>query len=370
MLAQAKFPADNLWRLAVEAADDLTDERTMRNIDRTELFLYELEQHVKKGELLNINVNGVVRTGKSTGAMALVIEIKQLIEKHHHVKRPMSVRNILRDQNEYSRVVKQRPESYLHECDQIDEWAEMETTGYNATIEEKYLKDFSDRQAARYYHRVACSPGEQIDANSDIILSTIPGSRENGRTMFLLHYRLNRRGVVEPVLIGHIIIDVRHVLSAAWYKEYLRRKAEKWELMNKDNVKSPRELEYANIILATYNRIKEMAKYGLTRKEHFKAILLEEADTRGVWFSILGDKDIMETIKGLADLTQAVNDVTEKRYRTERLVTENKLPQEALEATKRMEKELKQSLAESLHRQERLADLWTKYQRIDEEDFR
>ena len=232
-----EFPADTFWVLAMEAIDSMEPPGTLRNRNLTEEFHYELEQKVKKGELINININGPVRTGKSTTASAIVVEIKKLIEKHHKVKRPMGNKNILRDQNEYSRTVKRRPEEFKHEADQIDEWAEMEQSGYNSTIEDKFLKQFSDVQAGRYYHRVACSPGDTTDKNSDILLQTVPGSRQNGKTLLILSYRATHGEITQAITLGHIIIDVKEVLEADWYKEYLRKKEEKWELMNKHNVK-------------------------------------------------------------------------------------------------------------------------------------
>ena len=114
---QLKFDADNFWILATETLDSMEPPGTLRNKDRTQLFWYEIEQRVKKGELININFNGRVRSGKSTAAQYICNEIKKMIKKHHKLDRPMSNKNITRDQNEYSRLVKKRPEEYKHECD-------------------------------------------------------------------------------------------------------------------------------------------------------------------------------------------------------------------------------------------------------------
>ena len=173
MMTKTKFESDALWHEAVQVLDHLEDPETTRNRDMTHILVRELGHKVQKGESINININGLVRSGKSTVAQQLCWNIKRLIKKYHGLDRPMGNKNILRDQNEYSRTVKRRPESFKHECDVIDEWAEMELAGYNSTVEQKYLKQFSDVQAGRYYHRISCSPTNQTDENADIMLHLI-----------------------------------------------------------------------------------------------------------------------------------------------------------------------------------------------------
>lgn len=359
-----KFKADNLWAEAIKILDNMETPGEARNKDLTAMFMYELEQKIRNGELININITGPVRTGKSTVAQALAVRIKEHIKKYFKVERPMSIKNIVRDQNEYSRLVKRRPESFKHECDVIDEWAEMELTGYNSTIEEKYLKDFSDRQAARYYHRIACSPNNQTDTNAEIMLQTVPGSRTGGKTLLHLSYKLTHGEMSQPILIGYIIVNVKEILKAEWYKEYLRKKEEKWELMNKHNVKSPRELEYAQIILETYERIRSIAKLGLTKRKHFKLALIDEADKRGVWFSILGDKDVLETLEGMAEMTETEYIVEKKIEQAEKLAAKGKANIEEIKVLLEYKDEIKGNRAKTLERLYKLKELWEQYQKI------
>ena len=58
MTEDKRFEADNFWILATETFDNLETPGSLRNKDRTELFWYEIEQRVKRGELININFNG------------------------------------------------------------------------------------------------------------------------------------------------------------------------------------------------------------------------------------------------------------------------------------------------------------------------
>lgn len=354
----SNFKADNLWIQALETTDEMTDSSELRNRDLTSIFLYELEQRVKNKEQINININGPVRSGKSVGAMAICMYIKKLIEIHHKKKRPMGNKNISRDQNEYGRIVKRRKLEFKHECDVIDEWSEMELTGYNATIEEKFLKQFSDVQAARYYHRIACSPQNVTDSNCDILLQTIPGARAHGKTPFLLSYRLSYGDTFQPVLIGHIKINVQPVLEAIWYKEYLRKKEEKWELMNKHNVQSPRELEYAQIILNVYHKTKEISSLGMNRPKDYKIILEQEASKLGVWFSILGDKEILDKISSLGQYLEQERRLREKLIKTKK--TEEK------EFIQRSIKTYNEGIRDSLQRLYTLTELWKQYQLIEE----
>ena len=364
---ETKFKADNFWVLAMEAMDNMVTPGEQRKKDLTEIFWYEIEQRIKKGELININLTGTVRTGKSTTAMAICWEIKRIIERYWKVQRPMGNKNIVRDQNEYSRLVKNRKEEYKHECDVIDEWAEMELAGYNATIEEKYLKDFSDRQAGRYYHRIACSPGNQTDSNADILLQTVPGSRSNGKTLLLLGYRTTSGISSQAVPIGHIVVDVKEVLAAPWYQEYLRKKEEKWELMNKHNVKSPRELEYADIILRTFERMKGVAAYGLNKRKHFKIPLFQEADKKGVWFSILGDKDVLETLEGMGETYQLIKEGEIKLEKMKHKYEEGAITEKQYNDFKEYQETITKNLESVIERETKLTMLWDEYQKIDEE---
>lgn len=361
-----KFKADALWALAIETLDTLENPSDARNRDLTQEFRRELENKVRLGESINININGLVRSGKSTVAQELCWYIKKLIKKHHKLDRPMGNKNILRDQNEYSRVVKRRPESFKHECDVIDEWAEMELAGYNSTIEQKYLKQFSDVQAGRYYHRISCSPTNTTDENSDILLQTVPGSRNKGKILLLLNYRISNGENTQTVLLGHIKADVQEVLDSEWYKEYLRKKEEKWELMNKHNVKSPRELEYAEVILSTYKRMKDAAELGLNKKKHFKMILTEEADKKGIWFSILGDRDVLETLEGMGELAQLNREADLKVKKAKQNYEARKIGEEEYETIVRYRNQMRTSLSDIINRLGKQIDLWKQYQLIDE----
>lgn len=354
-----KFKADNFWQLAQERIGDpnLTDDEVKKR-DLTTLYYYELDYKVKNKELINHGISGPVRTGKSTIAAQIAWDVKKLIKKYHGVERPMGNSNILRDQNEYSRVVKRREITFLHEADVIDEWNEMETSGYNSSVESKFLKTFSDVQAGRYYHRFACSPTNITDDNADIILQVIPGSRNKSKTACLLYYRMNTAFFSQPILLGHVVIDVKKTLEADWYQEYLRKKSEKWELMNKHNVKSPRELEYAEIMLQTFNDVTPMAKLGLVSRKHIKPYLQNNADDKGIWFSILGDKDILETIEGMADMI-FFTEKQKKKLGRATIEEERSIIQESIVT-------LQDRLKKSIARLTLLQRLWQEYQLIDE----
>ncbi len=119
--------------------------------------------------------------------------------------------------------------------------------------------------------------------------------------------------------------------------------------MNKHNVKSPRELEYAQIILATYQRIKAVAKYGLNKKRHFKEVMKEEADKKGVWFSILGDKDVMETLEGMGELTELIYKTEKKIQKIRKILIGGKINEQEYIDIQQYYKDMKESLGRILN---------------------
>lgn len=352
------FPTDNLFKEAVDILDRQIPEQELRGENLTKLFMHELHQRVKNGELINININGQVRKGKSTLAISLCHTIKRMIESVHGVKRPLTQQNICRDQGEYSRVVKRRPVSLKDECDVIDEWAELETTGYNSTIEEAFLKQFSDVQAGRYYHRIACSPTDITDPNTDILLQVVSTNVKRKETLCLLRFRLNQGSTTYPVLLGHVIINVSNILNTPLYKEYLRKKEEKWELMVKHNVRTARELEYAQVLLAAFTRLSPAAEHGFANRSYIKYVLKEEADKRGLWFSIIGSNDMRENLEGMCDLKKTIVDLEQKRNKAASKAPGSPLVKHLNTSIT----EARKSLGETVKRQEELSKLWDRYQ--------
>lgn len=352
-----KFKADNFWARAHDIIDSTQPDSDIRKENVTDLWYHELDKRIQNGELINININGNVRLGKSTAAIAEMVRIKQRIEHYRNIKRPLSVKhNIHRDQNEYARAVKLRKETFKHECDVIDEWSELEYTGYNASIEQKNYTDFSDRQASRYYHRIACSPKKITDDNCDLILHIVPGSREKGRTLCLLYYRMLRGNYTDDILMGHVIIDVTNVLNKPWYQEYLQRKEEKYELINKHNIKSARTLEYARIILDTFKHNRKRCELGAYQKSDFKNTFERIANKYGIFFSILGDDDILKTLESMGKLAYKIKDVERKMHKA-KTSTEKKTWKEYYDE---LTNDLKQDIAHQNH----YINLWERYQKI------
>ena len=107
--------------------------------------------------------------------------------------------------------------------------------------------------------------------------------------------------------------------------------------------------------------MKSVAKYGLNKRKHFKITLTEEADKVGVWFSILGDRDVLETLEGLGELTEVVY-VTEAKLKKLFLKKEaGENVETTLKEVAQYLKELKLTLARQLERKHQLAELWKQY---------
>lgn len=352
-----RFKINAFQKMAQEVLDSQMTESEFRNEDITEVFYRELEQHIIRGELLNININGLVAHGKSTEAIQICLEVKDLLRKHRKVDRPMTTENICRDQGEYAALVKRRPGEFENECDIIDEWSDLEETGFSSSILDAWLSEFSNTQAQRFYHRIACSPTEIVDKNTDILLECVDG--ENGFTFNYLRYRYSTGGGRIPVLLGYVIIDVRETLAMPLYKEYRRRKKEKWALRNKYNIQSVREMELAGIILDVFGRLKAYLKFGDVKPKAIKSLVKVESDKYGAWFSVFHKKDICDEIEGIADMYSTIINMEAKIRKAEK---EGK----AAEAKELggLHDEAAKGYAAVLKRLETLRGLWDEYKKI------
>ena len=86
------YIANTFYHYANEYRKHLTDEDTIEKVDMTQKFWAELDSIIEAGELINININGLPTTGKST----LGFEIGRRLTKKHF-KRTFGVEDIDRD---------------------------------------------------------------------------------------------------------------------------------------------------------------------------------------------------------------------------------------------------------------------------------
>lgn len=276
-----KFKTNKLLLLAIELSYQLVDEKEIESIDRTDVFYDEIIKIVDNKELLNVNINGPVASGKSTVGFAIGNEVAKAC-----YNRKLDVRDIARDQEEYVEMIKDPSKNDTVIV--IDEWNDMEDTGENVTVEQALLKYLSDVQAQRNIQKISCSPSEAPDANSSIYLEVIQPDKMSKLTHCRLIYKFRRAGVPIAQILGFVNIDVSEVLAYDWYKEYRRRKFEKMDLILKEGIFRPREMKYAGVILEVIEKMRQMAKLGLTNHDMVRSYVEHTFRMKKLPYSIPG----------------------------------------------------------------------------------
>ena len=289
---KAKVPDEHMWtghilqKYAEEMMLHPTNEEEIARIDMTGKFLKEVEREVMNSEILKIQINSKPRLGKSTTGIMLGMYIDSLLKKHfpnHCNGLPIGMRNVARDDQEWTR--KMRNPDLMFDVIVTDEGNALEQTGENATTEQAQKEVFSDVQAGRYIHGIFICPDGDLDKNCDIKLRI--RNREKGMIHAYLYYKL----LGDWVFLGYVDLKVK-VLISRWentvkerffrflkdktmkdkeyvdywskrdfYVEYMAKKYEKMELMNREGIIRPRELDYANITLTVVNKTKGLIKF-------------------------------------------------------------------------------------------------------------
>lgn len=243
---QEQVEISKLEYLAWKYYETDTPDSEIRKNDITEEFWQEFKYLATNKELCNIQLNGGVIKGKSTIMCLLVWEGNNLLNN------PMGLDKICADQYEFGKKTQTQIQNvYIG----IDEFSRLETTGWNATIESAYLDQFSDVQAQRQIHKIACAPNQLIDKNSEIILRVINKNIKSQTTTCLCYYRMFSPTGETIQLIGHVVFDVSKVIKQKWYEQYRTRKFAKMELIYKEGIYHMRELHFASVVLGSYHSL-------------------------------------------------------------------------------------------------------------------
>lgn len=203
-----KFKTNKFYFYANEYMSKATSDEDIASLDMTEEFWDEIEQEIEHDELVDININAKVRIGKSTTGIFIAKELFERMCKIKKLKgkKPFGMRNIARDQQEYSK--KMRDPELSFDVIVTDEINELEETGENVTVEKALLNVFSDVQAGRYVHRVSCSPKGVADPNADVFLEIISVDKKRRITHAHLYYRMFRGGSEYMQLLGYVNFNV------------------------------------------------------------------------------------------------------------------------------------------------------------------
>jgi hypothetical protein len=336
------YELNSLHYWAEEYLRQATEERDILNVDRTKLFLRELEEQIKRGELINVQINGIVRKGKSTLAFKIGMFIVELLNKYTKVGKVLTfgMTNIARDQQEFSRKMTNPDLGFTVIV--VDEINELEKGGENATTEFQLQKVFSDVQAGRYVHKVSISPKDDTDPNAEIILEVIAPDFRTATTHCRIYYKLIRQGIEYKQLVGHVNIYVGDIIKnwnqikdvyfkrektevelkliddwmrKDWYIEYVVKKYEKMELITKYGIFRPRLLEYAGCILRVVEKLAKITKiHNAVSADIIHNFVKKEYRQEKLPQSIIGEELATREANGILNLHKSLYKLAKQQY--------------------------------------------------------
>ena len=126
-------------------------------------------------------------------------------------EKKFEMKNIARDQQEFS--MKMRDDKLQNDIIVTDEFNDLETGGLNASAEGQLSDTYSNVQAARYVHRITCSPKELPDKNASILLEVASMDRKTKMTHNKLFYRYFYCGMTQTQLLGYVNIYVGDMIK-------------------------------------------------------------------------------------------------------------------------------------------------------------
>ena len=385
------MPTNSLYHYANEYRKRMTDESEIEDTDMTDILKAELETMIKKNEIIIININAKMRLGKSTLGMAIAYDIFQSLKrnKKKSKKEKFSMQNIARDEMEYSQMM--RDPERIQDVILTDEKNALESTGENVTTEKALRDVYSDVQAARYVHSISCSPKETTDTNADIMLFIIAIDKRNMITRSKLYYRYYEGGQEYIQLLGYVDWYVGHIIKnwmkvedvflkknktqkendyinemakKDFYVEYMIKKHEKMDILNKEGIFRPRILKYSECILSVVMGLKDLTKsYNLIDHNITRNYVKMEFRKRKIPQSIIGEELSTREAMGILSIYKTYYKTVRDLKKIMSKLENN--PDEELREEVEQLKELKNSIAKTADMQiselEHYAEINRKY---------
>jgi len=317
----------------------LSNEEVLKN-DLTVKLLKELEREVRNGEIISGQINAKPRMAKSTIAILLGKFIFELLKKYGYKETDseFSMDNMARDQGE--RAKKMREPERMHDIIVTDESNALEDTGENATVEKAQREVFSDVQAGRYIHGIFVCPEGTMDKNTDWKLEV--RNRSEGIVHCRVYYYMRSSMYYGWILIGVANFDVSALIKnwlkvepkffeylkhgkekdkkyidywckQDFYVEYMVKKYEKMELMNREGIMHARDLDYAQIRFNAVTALKPLAELpfiSLQRlKNNVKAKVETEFKKKKMPLSILGREQEAERVMSYLGMYRSLQEI-------------------------------------------------------------
>lgn len=280
--------------------------------DRTELFKFWINWKIKKKkQLVRLQFRGEVVGGKSIGAMTVMNE--EILPTLGATIDPYT--RIVSDQVEFLRFVKKKESNTCLVTDEYDTTAEG---GLNSSTESQIYEAYSDIFAQRFIHQIDCSPRKIINPNTHIVLEAMDVNMETGINTYKIRYR-------DPIdqyeiTLGYIRLNVLKTLTSEWYQRYREKKFRRMDLLDKHGVRNIRELEFAELIMRVYNKLRKLAIAKPITQPIILTYLDSEARAMNLQNSELAKLNLISKIKGLLDPITEMQKITKqiKKLRTSR----------------------------------------------------
>lgn len=338
-----KWTGNILQKIAEESVRyGIPIEETIK-IDLSVTLLKELEREVKNGEIISLQINSKPRLGKSSLGIHLGMFIHSLLIKYKMKPEnsEFGIKNMARDQNE--KIKKMRNPDLMYDVIVTDESNALEDTGENATVEKAQKDVFSDVQAGRYIHGIWICPEGTMDKNCDIKLEI--RNKDKGLCHTRVYYFMKSSYYYGWVLIGIADFDMSKLISnwlkiekrffsylkdkndadrkivdywskKDFYIEYMCKKYEKMELMNREGILHARDLDYADIRKAVVDSLKPLAELPFISmqrlKNNIKSKVENEFRKRKMPMSMLGRELEFERICGILEMYRSVVEVKQQ----------------------------------------------------------
>lgn len=296
---EVEYSVDLLRDDYYKLKDELIPEHeVVEGTDVTEDLYDCLYDKLKNNEIINLCVQGEVISGKSLVGEALMLETNQNYKSLGTLPKGFDyMKHIVADQTEFLRVT--NPDE-THCCFLIDEWNRLSLTGINSTTEEKWYDYYSDVFAQKHISRISTSPSHVTDKNATIWLDVIAKDVESKTTLCRVRYH----NIAEhsAMAIGHAKIDVSKALAQPWHERYRKKKFARMALLDEHGVRDIRELEFAELVLATYTDISKMRTKAMTNPNIIMSAVRQHVNEKRLVYSLIAYSDIANRVKTLADV--------------------------------------------------------------------
>lgn len=252
------------------------------------LFYETLEYKIKKKENISIEVIGTTRSGKSSVAAAIEIYIAWIRRKLKLAKHRLSVDSFCRDQNDFSRKIKDMDHDDLFRSPWVVDETRRAIFQSGSVAQQAGLLDFNNI-CAIYELSIAWLNPQRFDTshNSQYALH-VWGRDDDKKLTRCLIYDINSQDMFARVPLGYVVVDVSTFVGTPLEEEYLELKWVRVKQQKEQNISSSSESK-REIAMA----ISSMPEWDSMKNRRQRKVLIQ---------SIIGEMYPNEVIEEIIEL--------------------------------------------------------------------